>query len=384
MSVLSKLKKRLAIGTLTATSLFYPLEGDSKTVTTDPEPQKMEFRQKGSITPNIINEASDGFKDVLMGRLDEFRQTDVGKKLLESYPSDMSLIIKESPEGNNIGGYFDGKNSVIFDDTILAMGGSVLIAHEMLHAIQNHKYAQDYTDMPTEQTIVYNKMIELETRLQDVLLKEEMIKKKVGAYNTPEFYTTDLNDYMNLKKKIKSENPTLTDAQIDKLSRTQFVIDTWQHNRRDINKKNYFPRSFGDWTDTYNNQALSHANKRCLAIRPKPSLTVDESKVSRHHEIMQEFIQRMDIDVPDTFFDNLDQDKTLEVIRDPKRLSSIGKHFGQDLKLVVMPADKNVSMGGIIVGKDNSTKIFTSRERREMNKVNPAQLQYYNTSKRES
>lgn len=362
MNTFSRLKKKLAMGSLAAVSMFYPMENKAQASETTQQSPKIEFHQNTAKALKIINESDEGFKDLLTSQLDQLRQTDIGKDLLKNCPQKMNLIIKEKPEGIDVGGYFDGQDCIIYDDTLLSMGAGILLAHEMRHAIQDSQYQKDYQNMPTEQVIVYNKIIELETRLQDVLLKEEMMKKKIGGFKTPEFKTPDLKDYLRLKQKITLGNPNLSEAQIDKMTRTQFVVDTWQNNQRDIYDSTDAPRSLKGWTKTYNAQAIQQANNRNLSIMPRPSLSVDEGKVSRHHEIMQEFINRMDIDLPSTFFDSLDHDKAFEIIRSPQINGK--NHFDKDVGMVIIPKDKNINVGGILIGKDNSTMLFTPEQRK--------------------
>ena len=367
MNVFSKLKKKLAMGSLATVSIFYPMENKAQAEEIPQQSTKIEFYQNVAKSLKIINETDAGFKDLLISKLNQLQQTDIGKNLLANCPKNMTLIIREKPEGVDLAGYFDGQNCVIYDDTLLSMSGDILLAHEIRHAIQNFNYQQDYRKMPTEQTIIYNKMIEVETRLQDVLLKEEMIKKKIPPYQTPEFQSSDLMDYLRLKQKIISENPNLSETQIDKMARTQFVIDTWQNNQRDIYDSTGAPRSLKEWTKAYNSQAIQGANNRNLSFIPRPNLSVDEGKISRHHEIMKEFISRMNIDIPDTFFDTLDK-SNFEVIRSPKKLAEIKKLFDKDVAVVVIPKNRDSKVGGILVGKDNSTTLFTPEQRKTFQK----------------
>ena len=125
MNVFSKLKKKLAMGTLAAVSVFYPMENRAQASEATQQLANIELNQ-GAIKPiKIVNETDAGFKDILVSKLNQLQQTNIGKKLLANCPSKMNLIIKEKPEGVDIAGYFDGQNCVIYDDTLLSMGGGI-------------------------------------------------------------------------------------------------------------------------------------------------------------------------------------------------------------------------------------------------------------------
>ena len=232
------------------------------------------------------------------------------------------------------------------------------------------KYAKDYVYMPTEQQIAYEKMIEVETRLQDVLMKEELYAQNAPATRSYTFATADWMDYRRIKANIAQANPNLSADQVERMAKTQFVMDTWQGNYQ---KKEYDQqdrtRSFTDWIRTYNEHSLTLTNpKRCWAIRPLPDMTVDESLIEKHRKNAQEFISRMGVDVPPDFFDDLKYDKSLRVVRNPQELAIISKHFGRELKMAIMPRDDFVRVGGMVVAKDNSTLIFDPKKRKELEK----------------
>ena len=212
-------------------------------------------------------------------------------------------------------------------------------------------------------------MMEIETRLQDALMKEELYNQNAPATRTYEFATADWMDFRRIKAEISKKNPNLSANQVERMAKTQFVVDTWEgnHQRREYDQKPGV-RTFKDWIQVYNKNALRIANQRCWANVPPPDLTVDEGLVKRHHEIMQEFVDRMGIDAPASYFYDLRHDKTLRVIRDSQELAAIGKHFEKDLKMVVMPRDDFVQVGGIVVAKDNSTAMFSPEKRKEFEK----------------
>ncbi|MBR6411806.1 MAG: hypothetical protein IKS41_01430 [Alphaproteobacteria bacterium] len=345
---------------------------------TPTEPQQMDKVQavqrfRDIVSGNIINRAGDPtFKLLFQDQLQMMAQTEIGAALLRELPKDVNYVIAEKPEYSREAGFWDGKNCVIYDDTLLSAScfGAGLIAHETRHAIQGYKYGKDYEHMPTEQQIVFSKMMEVEARLQDVLISEELYQKNPSRARSLGATTADWRDYRRLKENIGKENPNLSADQVERMARTQFVIDTWQGNyQKGIYDQRDDARTFKDWTKTYNSGALRNTNGyRCWAQNPYPDTTVDKNLVQRHHEIMQEFIKRMGIDVPPDFFDDLRNDKSLSVIKDPQKLAAIGKHFGKELKMVVMPRDDFVPVGGLVVAKDNSTLMFTPEKRREFEK----------------
>lgn len=358
---MKRLKKIIALSTFLTASALHPNPVPSQTAENKPSIQEIDLSRR------ILNTTSDPtFIELFKRQLEIASQTKIGASILENVPKDVKYIIVEKPENIEDAAFWDGENCTIYDDTLISptCGPSTLIVHEALHAIQHSKYAQEYSLMPTEQRIIFEKINETETRLNDVLMKEELYNKKVSGSELYEFRSDDWMDYRRLREKIGKENPRLSKKQIEKMTRTQFVIDTWQGNYK---KDTYSPinsfRSFRGWLSTYNAKSLQLSNRRCLLARPVPDLTVDESKVARHHEIMQEYIQRMDIDVPADFFDTLNQDKSLIVIRDPKILASFGKYFDKKLKLMVMPRDDFVKIGGIVVCQDNSTCMFSPEKR---------------------
>ena len=63
----------------------------------------------------------------------------------------------------------------------------------------------------------------------------------------------------------------------------------------------------------------------------------------------------MGIDVSADYFDTLEHDKSLQVIRDPKQLEAISQHFGHKLQCLIVPRDEFVQVGGLAVHQDNST-----------------------------
>ena len=352
-------KKALAMGSFALASIG-PMSLNNAQPQTNRTDAVQLFREIAS--SRVINETGNPtFSQLFNSQLQIMAQTEVGASILRDLPSDVNFAIRERPEYAEEAGYWDGQNCVIYDDVLLSATASpaTLIGHEARHAIQGYKYDKDYVQMPTEQQIIHNKMMEIETRLQDVLMKEELFQKNAVGTRDYEFATDDWLDYRRLKASIQKENPTLPASKIDRMARTQFVVDSWQGNyQRKIYDQRDDGRTFKAWLSSYNSRALLGANKRCLLTRPVPDLTVDESKVGRHHEIMQEYIARMGIDVAPDFFDTLEQDKSLRVIRDPKVLAGLQKHFDKEVKLVVMPRDDFVPTGGIMVGKDNSTFIF--------------------------
>lgn len=362
------LKKRLAMSGLVAASVLSPIKGETETVMPEQNnPHVVHHEKEYGTALKVINQTSDEvFRDLFMDRLHDVQQTDIGKRLLTNIPEDTTVIIKEKPSHAVYAAYSDGQDCVIYDDTILDPRNGSTIAHEILHVVQHTKYWQDYDDtMPTEQLLIYQKMMELEARLQDVRLKDEM-QKRLPQLRILDFPSADLKDYRQLRQKIKAENPKLPDNQIEKMTRTQFVLDTWQNNRRDFYETADRERSLGYWVDTYNAQAIQHADRGHMCRFSRPDLSVDEGKIQRHHEIMQEFIKRMDIDVPDHFFDTLDQDKSLTIIRSPKILADIEKQFNKKIQMVIMPTYNTDKIGGLIVGKDNSTLLFTPKQREKI------------------
>ena len=375
------LKKIFAMSSFAAASAFAPMSAHGPVPEPVAQVARVDAVQKfREIASRRVINATDNptFLQLFNSQLQIMAQTETGAAVLRDLPDDVNFIIQAKPENATEAGYWDGENCTIYDETLISTTASpaTLIGHEARHGIQGRKYDKDYVQMPTEQQIIYNKMIEVETRLQDVLMKEELYQKNALGTRTYEFATEDFVDYMNLKASIQKENPTLSPKQLAQKARTQFVIDTWQGNyQKGIYRQEEGGRTFKNWLTTYNQNALYHANKRCLLMRPVPDLTVDEGKTARHYEIMQEFIQRMGIDVSPDFFDTLDQDKSLRVIRDPKALAGIQKHFDKDVKLIVMPRDDFINMGGIMVGKDNSTFIFPLDTRkqieREAQSLNP-------------
>ena len=364
-------KKILATTSFAAVSAFGAMGADNA----PSESAKVETIQKlqDAASSRIINKAgSPIFAQLFQDQLKIMANTKIGAALLKELPEGVNYVIAPTPEyAEEEAGFWDGQNCTVYDDTLLSAnpGKAVLIAHESRHAIQGHKYDKDYQHMPAEQQIAYFKMMEVETRLQDALMKEELYNQNAPATRTYEFATADWMDFRRIKAGIAKKNPNLTADQVERRAKTQFVVDTWEGNHQ---KKEYDQRpgvrTFKDWIQLYNKNALRIANRRCWATVPPPDLTVDESLIKRHHEIMQEFIDRMGIDVPSDYFDDLRHDKTLRVIRDPQELAAIGKHFEKDLKMVVMPRDSFVQVGGIVVAKDNSTVMFSPEKRTEFEK----------------
>ena len=363
-------KKTLAMGSFAVATALGAVPVQKEPSQLDKVQAVQKFRDVAST--GIINQTGDPtFKMLFQNQLQIMAQTKIGAAVLNDLPKDVNYIIAEKPEYAEEAGYWDGENCTIYDDTLLSgtCGAASLIAHETRHAIQGHKYAKDYEHMPTEQQIAYSKMTEIETRLQDVLMKEELYQQNAVGTRSFEFASSDWVDYRRLKESIGRENPNLSADQVERMARTQFVIDSWQGNhQKGIYDQRMGGRTLKEWTRTYNENSLRSANKRCLAMRPVPDLSVDESKVQRHHEIMQEFIARMGIDVSPDYFDDLSQDKSLHVVHNPQELAVIGKHFGKELKSVVMPRDDFVRVGGIAIGKDNSTVMFGPDYRKEFEK----------------
>ncbi|MDY6408009.1 MAG: hypothetical protein SPL08_04860 [Pseudomonadota bacterium] len=363
-----RLKQILSMGSIAVASALAPISvqnGDGRSAQAQVTQKCQEIA-----TSQIVNETGDDtYTSMLKDQFQLMAKNTVGANVLRDLPNTIKFIIRETPDYAEAAGLWDGQNCAIYDDTLLSGcsgTASVLIAHEGRHAIQDTLYAKDYTHMPTEQQIIYNKMMEIETRLQDVLMKEDFYQRNFGPARQEEMLTADWMDYRRLKASIQQDNPKLPISKIERMARTQFVIDSWQGNyHRQIYDQSHDNRTFRNWTMVYNEKALQNANKRCLMVRPVPDLTVDEAKVSRHHQIMQDFIGRMGIDVPPDFFDDLSQDKSMRVMRHPEELAVVGKYFEKDLKLVVMPKDDFVRVGGIAIGRDNSTVMFGPEQRRK-------------------
>ena len=367
---IGKLKKLLATGSLVLASSLGAMTPDN----TPSKENSVETVQKtsGISSSRIINKAgSPIFVNLFQDQLQIMANTDIGAAILKDLPREVNFIIAPTPMYAEEAGFWDGENCTIYDDTLIASSGGApaLIAHEIRHAIQGYKYAKDYLQMPTEQQIVYGKIIEIETRLQDALMKEELYKKNCPMTRSYGFATADWMDYRRIKMEIAKKNPQLSPDQVERMAKTQFVVDTWQGNyQKEGYEQREGVRTFKDWIQTYNENCLKRANRRCLSVRPKPDITVNENLVKRHHEIMQEFIERMGIDVPADFFDDLKHDKSLMVIRNPQELAIIGKHFDKELKMVIMPRDNFIQVGGIVVAKDNSTLMFAPEKREEFKK----------------
>ena len=365
------LKKTLAVGSFASNSTFGTMTSHQESSQTT----EIEVSSKCQevISSRIINQTDENLlTKIFQDRFETMTKTKIGAAVLKELPGNVNYIIARMPMDAEEAGYWDGKNCTIYDDTILSsIGGSpALIAHETRHAIQGIKYAQDYVHMPTEQQIAYEKMIEVETRLQDVLMKEELYAQNAPGTRSYTFATADWTDYRRIKTNIAKVNPNLSADQVERMAKTQFVMDTWQGNYQ---KKEYDQqdrtRSFTDWIRTYNEHSLQLTNpKRCWAIRPLPDMTVDESLTEKHHKNAQEFISRMGVDVPTDFFDDLKYDKSLRVVRNPQELAIISKHFGRELKMAIIPRDDFVRVGGMVVSKDNSTLIFDPKKRKELEK----------------
>ena len=366
------LKKTLAMGSFAVVTAFGAVPVQDKSTQLDKVQAVQKFQDV--VSSRIINQTGEPtFKMLFQDQLKMMAQTKVGAAILNDLPKDVNYVIVERPEyEDKIAGFWDGKNCAIYDDTLISAScfGAVMIAHETRHAIQGYKYAKDYEHMPVEQYVAYSKMMEIETRLQDVLISEELYQKNPLRARSLEGTTTDLQDYRRLKESIRRKNPNLSADQVERMAKTQFVVDSWQGNhQKGIYEQQGGARSFKDWIGTYDSGALQSINyKRCWAMRPVSDLNVDENLIKRHHEIMQEFIGRMGIDVPSDFFDDLKHDNSFNVIRNPQELAIIGKHFGKELKMVIIPRDKFVPVGGLIVAKDNSTVMFTPDKRKEFEK----------------
>ena len=363
------LKKSLAMGSFALASAFMPMSSQDAGRQQEKVQAVQKFREIAS--SRIINNAgSPVFTKMFQEQLGVMGQTKVGAAVLRDLPDDINYIIAPAPEYAEEAGFWDGKNCTIYDDTLLSVsGGALLIAHETRHGIQGHQYDKDYTQMPTEQQIAYAKMMEVETRLQDVLMKEELYQQGRPNTRTYEFATADWLDYRKIKGEIAKNNPNLPASKVERMARTQFVVDTWEgnHQKEGYDQSGHL-RTLKSWVQVYNEKSLQLSNRRCMNVRPVPDMTVDENLVKRHHEIMQEFIGRMGIDVPSDYFDDLRHDKSLKIIRNPQELATIGKYLDKELKLAIMPRDDFVRIGGIVVGKDNSTMMFTPEQRKELEK----------------
>ena len=301
-------------------------------------------------------------------------RTQTGHSLLEQLPEDISYVIQpKSEQDQGEAGHWDGQNCVLNNDFLRSYPAdafalvSTLVAHETLHAIQGKKYEKEYQHMPTEQQVIHSKMMDLETRLQDVLMQEEFLK-----LNLLECPTTDWKEYKRLKNDIEERNPELSADEIERKARTQFVIDTWQGNfEKDVyklGKQWNDPRNLERWTGVYDAMALENAafQRPFFSISPK-DLTVDPSQVARHHDIMQEYIQRMGIDVPDDYFDTLDN-SSLTVIRDPQELQRIAQHLGEKgpLQCVIVPKKNSyVKAESLVVLENNSTRMFDPNQQQQ-------------------
>ena len=364
---MSKLKEMLAMGSLAMATAVHPLP--TARAEPDPSPVKVQQTVQDIIDNRIVNEADDPFYTTLLtNQLKTMAQTKIGADVLSQFPTTPKWVIKSPLGYAREGAYYDYQDCVIYDDTLISTTAapSVLLAHEMRHAIQEQHYASDYQQMPTEQIIVYNKMIELEARLQNVLMKEELYEQKALGTRTSNFVSTDWQDYRRIKADIARTHPNVSAKQQERMARTRFVVDSWQGNdRADVYDKCATDKqTIRGWSRYCNEFALGASNNRLKIQIPPPDLTVDPALTARHHANMQEFIQRMGIDVPADFFDTLKNDKSLQVVRDPQALALISRHLGQDLSLVVMPRDDNVRVGGIAVAKDNATRMFSPGKRK--------------------
>lgn len=363
---MSKLKEMLAMGSLAMATAVHPLP----TARAEPAPSPVKVQQtvQDIIDNRIVNEADDPFYTTLLtNQLKTMAQTKIGADVLSQFPTTSKWVIKSTPEYAEADAYYDFQDCVIYDDALISAtaGPCIILAHEMRHAIQAQQYASDYQQMPTEQTIVYKKMIELETRLQNVLMKEELYQQKAQGTRTSSFDSPDWQDYRRIKADIARAHPNVSAKQQERMARTRFVVDSWQGNDcADAYGKWTGNGSVRGWSMHYNALALGASNNRLKNQIPPPDLTVDPALTARHHANMQEFIQRMGIDVPADFFDTLKNDKSLQVVRDPQALALISRHLGEDLSLVVMPRDGGVRVGGIAVGKDNATRLFSPEKRK--------------------
>ena len=266
---------------------------------------------------------------------EEMATTKYGLEALMNMPENVDFVFNEklSTEAYYVYGpdFFISQQKLIIVNPHFIDNIQVL-AHEMRHAHQHKEgltagseiffRSNDFKN-PNED-FVLGKLLEMETRLYDLLLNRELLQQNKFTKNLEEY--PEFEFYDNLLKDGLQKGLSKQDA--EKYARESFVKAFWT-NGKDVNKA-LFPPKLGSVISNWNAVYDAQAEKSTKRIQDSGS-----EKTEKAYRLINQFAQRMGVDIPPEYFINLATKEFIQETWAPKEITSI--ETSKDGKLFTTP-----------------------------------------------